>query len=46
MAETPVADIHPPYLYPDYNSTRLRAPSQPLVRVAPRPRGRRSRSSS
>src|ERR1043166_3049196 len=35
MAETSPADFHPPYLYPDYNSTRLRAPSQPLVRVAP-----------
>jgi protocatechuate 3,4-dioxygenase beta subunit len=37
MAETPVADVHPPYLYPDYKSTRLRAPSQPLVRVGPSP---------
>src|SRR5881628_2443751 len=31
------ADVHPPYLYPDYKSTRLRAPAQPLVRVAPSP---------
>src|SRR5881628_3735104 len=37
MADTPVADVHPPYLYPDYKSTRLRAPAQPLVRVAPSP---------
>ena len=25
------ADVHPPYLYPDYKSTRLRAPEKPLV---------------
>lgn len=25
------ADIHPPYLYPDYVSTRLRAPKKPLI---------------
>ena len=25
MAATPAADVHPPYLYPDYRSTRLRA---------------------
>ena len=25
------ADIHPPYLYPDYKATRLRAPEKPLV---------------
>src|SRR6185436_378638 len=37
MPETSPADFHPPYLYPDYKSTRLRAPSQPLVRVAPSP---------
>src|SRR4029077_1439207 len=37
MAGTRPADVHPPYLYPDYKSTRLRAPSQPLVRVAPSP---------
>ena len=37
MADTPAADVHPPYLYPDYKSTRLRAPAQPLVRVAPSP---------
>src|SRR5262249_7246630 len=37
MAETHAADVHPPYLYPDYKSTRLRAPSQPLVRVGPSP---------
>src|SRR5207249_9036085 len=34
---TPAADVPPPYLYPDYKSTRLRAPAQPLVRVAPNP---------
>src|SRR5438445_11252124 len=32
-----LADVHPPYLYPDYKSTRLRAPEQPPVRVAPSP---------
>ena len=37
MVETSAADVHPPYLYPDYKSTRLRAPAQPLVRVAPSP---------
>src|SRR5882672_6045234 len=37
MAATPAADVHPPYLYPDYKSTRLRAPSEPLVRVPPSP---------
>src|SRR5439155_314593 len=37
MVETLAADVHPPYLYPDYKSTRLRAPAQPLVRVAPNP---------
>jgi protocatechuate 3,4-dioxygenase, beta subunit len=26
-------DAHPPYLYPDYKSTRLRAPERPLVIV-------------
>ncbi|HEY3188588.1 MAG TPA: protocatechuate 3,4-dioxygenase subunit beta, partial [Solirubrobacteraceae bacterium] len=26
-------DAHPPYLYPDYRSTRLRAPARPLVLV-------------
>ena len=36
MVET-AADVHPPYLYPDYKSTRLRAPAQPLVRVAASP---------
>jgi protocatechuate 3,4-dioxygenase, beta subunit len=25
------AGIHPPYLYPDYKSTRLRAPEKPLI---------------
>ena len=25
------AEVHPPYLYPDYKSTRLRAPEKPLV---------------
>lgn len=24
-------DIHPPYLYPDYKSTRLRAPERPFI---------------
>ena len=37
MAESRPGDVHPPYLYPDYKSTRLRAPSQPLVRVGPSP---------
>src|SRR5438132_125189 len=37
MADTSAVDVHPPYLYPDYKSTRLRAPAQPLVRVAPSP---------
>jgi protocatechuate 3,4-dioxygenase, beta subunit len=37
MAEKPAPEAHPPYLYPDYKSTRLRAPAQPLVRVAPSP---------
>src|SRR5437867_3365244 len=37
MPETRTDDVHPPYLYPDYKSTRLRAPSQPLVRVSPSP---------
>ena len=37
MVETHAADTHPPYLYPDYKSTRLRAPAQPLVRVPPSP---------
>ena len=37
MADTRSTDVHPPYLYPDYKSTRLRAPAQPLVRVAPSP---------
>ena len=36
MADTS-ADVHPPYLYPDYKSTRLRAPAQALVRVSPSP---------
>jgi protocatechuate 3,4-dioxygenase, beta subunit len=31
------ADAHPPYAYPGYRSTHLRAPTQPLVRVAPSP---------
>src|SRR5215216_7535635 len=25
------ASVHPPYLYPDYKATRLRAPEKPLV---------------
>ena len=28
-------DSHPPYLYPDYKSTALRAPRKPLVPLAP-----------
>jgi protocatechuate 3,4-dioxygenase, beta subunit len=31
QGERPVNDPHPPYLYPGYKSTVLRAPSQPLV---------------
>jgi protocatechuate 3,4-dioxygenase, beta subunit len=27
------ADVHPPYLYPDYKATRLRAPERPLTIV-------------
>jgi len=30
-------DAHPPYLYPPYKSTLLRAPKQKLVRVPPSP---------
>lgn len=26
-----VDDVHPPYLYPDYKATRLRAPKEPLI---------------
>ena len=37
MAETRAADVHPPYDYPGYKSTHLRAPKQPLVRVPPSP---------
>jgi protocatechuate 3,4-dioxygenase beta subunit len=37
MVDARTADVHPPYLYADYKSTRLRAPAQPLVRVAPSP---------
>ena len=29
----PGPDDHPPYLYPDYGSTRLRAPDRPLIRL-------------
>ena len=25
------AGVHPPYLYPDYKATRLRAPEKPLM---------------
>jgi protocatechuate 3,4-dioxygenase beta subunit len=25
------AEVHPPYLYPDYKGTRLRAPEKPLI---------------
>lgn len=32
-----MADVHPPYDYPGYKSTHLRAPKQPLVRVPPSP---------
>jgi len=31
------ADVDPPYLYPAYAATVLRAPTQPLVRVPPSP---------
>ncbi len=31
------SDVHSPYLYPGYKSTLLRAPKQPLVRVALNP---------
>ena len=27
-------DVHPPYLYPEYGSTRLRAPRRPLIPIA------------
>ena len=27
-------DSHPPLLWPDYKSTALRAPQQPLVKIA------------
>ena len=37
MVERHAVEVHPPYLYPDYKGTRLRAPAQPLVRVAPSP---------
>jgi protocatechuate 3,4-dioxygenase beta subunit len=37
MAATTVTEVHPPYLYPDYKSTRMRAPGMPLVRVAASP---------
>jgi protocatechuate 3,4-dioxygenase beta subunit len=31
------ADVHPPYAWAEYKSTHLRAPKQPIVRVAPSP---------
>jgi len=37
MSRTLEADVHPPYAHPGYRSTHLRAPKQPLVRVAPSP---------
>ncbi len=37
MSKSPDAGVHPPYLYPGYKSTLLRAPRQPQVRVAPNP---------
>lgn len=37
MAQTRHTDVDPPYRYPGYKSTHLRAPKQPLVRVAPSP---------
>jgi protocatechuate 3,4-dioxygenase, beta subunit len=37
MVETIAAEVDPPYLYPAYRSTQLRAPAQPLVPVAPSP---------
>jgi protocatechuate 3,4-dioxygenase beta subunit len=37
MSVTRDVDVDPPYQYPGYKSTILRAPKQPLVRVAPSP---------
>jgi len=37
MSSAPEPDAHPPYLYPAYKTTLLRAPKQPLVKVAPSP---------
>lgn len=37
MSKARDPDVDPPYLYPGYKSTILRAPKQPLVRVAPSP---------
>ena len=37
MAPTRETDVHPPYLWAGYKSTLLRAPKQPLVRVASSP---------
>ena len=37
MSSTGEPDVHPPYLYPGYKSTILRAPKQPLVKIAPSP---------
>ena len=33
--DTGLAGVEPPYLYPDYKGTRLRAPKEPLV-IVPR----------
>ncbi len=31
QAKRASATVHPPYLYPDYVATRLRAPDRPLI---------------
>ena len=31
VASSPREDLQPPYLYPDYVATRLRAPQKPLI---------------
>lgn len=37
MSVTDIRDVDPPYDFPGYKSTALRAPKQPMVRVAPHP---------
>ena len=37
MSARDLFDVDPPYDYPAYKSTRLRAPGQPLIQVAPHP---------